>query len=313
MSDMTPSNGPTSDDALPKPSIKSERHPEPAVVRWLRVNPQYRRVALVFVAVSLISSSAIIAYVCWIRFLPPVWRWGFEPTTWRGILAFFGAFYLIVAPVVPFVFGGDWLSGIVNLFAEEREKQLKNSLSQLETSKVLTEESLATNDATGLIPRVRYSRLQLESYYTIGLGQTQRSFRYSILAMWIGFLIIAGGIVLYAVPIRPEIHRPNIHLLAIASGIVIELISALFLWIYRSSIGQLTYFYNRQMYLHSVLVAMKIADTMTDSDQAKHSIIDRILDSESQSRLKQPPLYRFRGTPKPEPAANGRAEPSSVS
>ncbi len=289
-------NAPASDESSKSPRTELEPSTEPALVRWLRVNPAYRRIALPVVAAAILLASAVIAYFCWFVLLLPVWRWGFEPPTWRAVLSLFAAFYLVLGPIAPFILGTNLLGRMLNLYTEEREQQLKASLTQLEASKALTEESLAANDQTGLIPLVRYSRLQLESYYTIGLGQSQRSFRYSILAMWIGFLVITGGIILSVMPSRTgTAPPPDIHLLTIASGMVIELISALFLWIYRSSIGQLTYFYNRQMYLHGVLVAMRIADTMKDSDGTKRLIVERILDPRSQDQPRLPALYKFRG------------------
>lgn len=291
------------------PEQARERRPDLSLVRWLRVNPRYRLAILSLVVAGLLLGSAFLGYVCWFLWIPPVWRWGFEPPTWRGGLAFFGAFYLAIGPFVPFALSGPLLSGILNLYTEEHERKMQAGLAQLDVSKALTEESLAASDRTGLIALVRYSRLQLESYYTIGLGQSQRSFRYSILAMWIGFFIITGGILLYVLPVRSATEpAPNIQLLTIASGTVIELISALFLWIYRSSIGQLTYFYNRQMYLHSVLVAMRIADTMTDSDATKRFVVERILDPDAHAQPKLPALYRFRGgvsaeSPTPSPTS----------
>jgi len=55
-------------------------------------------------------------------------------------------------------------------------------------------------------------------------------------------------------------------------------VSALFLWVYRSSTGQLTYFYNRQIHTHNVVMCFRIASSMENSDEAKRSIVDKVLD-----------------------------------
>ena len=125
----------------------------------------------------------------------------------------------------------------------------------------------------------------MKAYYKIGLTQTQRSFRYSLIAMWIGFSVILMGILLQVVDVellaKVGIRRldTNVTALVILSGAIIEVISAFFLWVYRTSIKQLNYFYNRQMYSHSVLMCHRIAETMkTNSDDAKKAIVEKILD-----------------------------------
>ena len=57
------------------------------------------------------------------------------------------------------------------------------------------------------------------------------------------------------------------------------LISALFLWIYRNSINQLNYFYNRQMHLHNVLVCERIAASMNEPDETRRTIVEKVLSS----------------------------------
>lgn len=111
--------------------------------------------------------------------------------------------------------------------------------------------------------------------------------------MWIGFFIIAFGIVSYIVPtsfINDKLLDGNFQIITIGSGVITEVISALFLWIYKNSIDRLTYFYNRQMFIHNSLLAYKIANTMNDSDKAKEIIVGKILEfgisSNKQSVLK---------------------------
>ena len=67
------------------------------------------------------------------------------------------------------------------------------------------------------------------------------------------------------------------RIFALAGGTVIEAISAFFLWVYSRSVTQLTYFYNRQIFNHSVLFCTTIASTMSDSEAAKAVIIDKVL------------------------------------
>jgi hypothetical protein len=71
---------------------------------------------------------------------------------------------------------------------------------------------------------------------------------------------------------------PDINVLVIAGGSITEIISALFLWVYRNSIGQLTYFYNRQMHLHNVLFCFRIAATMEKPDDTKRLIVEKVME-----------------------------------
>ena len=122
--------------------------------------------------------------------------------------------------------------------------------------------------------------------------------------MWIGFAIIIFGIVTNTVDLSPYIiiKNPNVQVVTISSGIITEVISALFLFIYNSSKNQLTYFYNRQVFVHNALLAYNIAISMKDPDNAKKLIIDKILEfgmsnsfmaqekSKEKSRLKKAPV-----------------------
>jgi len=141
---------------------------------------------------------------------------------------------------------------------------------------------LETTDQAGLLPLLRYSRAQLDAYYVMGLAQTRRSFINAVIAMWIGFAILLSGIALYVGPVEQfGIRRPStdFNLLVLSSAVVVEVISALFLWVYRSTIGQLTFYYRLQMHAHTAILCFRIADTMGHSDEAKRAIVDRLLDS----------------------------------
>jgi len=99
--------------------------------------------------------------------------------------------------------------------------------------------------------------------------------------MWIGFAFLIIGFSTYFLPVeRIGLNQPdNINTALISVGAIIEFISALFLWVYRSSTGQLTYFYNRQMYTHSVVLCYKIAESMSKGgDEAKQKIVEKVLE-----------------------------------
>ncbi len=249
------------------------------MVRYKRKG--FRTFVLVFIILVSIAASLALGYLFLYKWLPDLWAWGFEPTSWRAILSVFGAIYLVIGPFIPFMIMSNTISAIMELDAEDAEKEFQAGMNELEEKQNNYERILQEKDTEGLIPLITYSRIELEQYHKIGLSQTHRSYRYSILAMWIGFFIISFGIISYLVPfpfINTDLLGGNFQILTITSGIVTEVISALFLWIYRSSMNKLTYFYNRQVFIHNALLAYKMARTMKEPDAAKTTIIEKILE-----------------------------------
>lgn len=140
------------------------------------------------------------------------------------------------------------------------------------------------SDKAGLIELIRYSRLQLEAYYTVGLVQTRYGFRNSTIAMWLGFVLLFVGISWAIFPlerlmgITEQANKTSANVIILVSAAVIEFISAMFLWVYRSSMGQLTYFYDRQMYTHTALLCYQMADQMQQTtDETKQLIVASLL------------------------------------
>jgi hypothetical protein len=252
------------------------------LIKWLRYKS--RRIRLFFLVGTILLGLTVCAftsYLCIYLWLPQLWSWGFEPVTWRSVFSAIGAFYLVVGGLSPLYFMWDIIDGLIAIYAEEAEKEFNDKLNNITKKQNSYEEKLESNDKLGLIPLVTYSRIELEQYYKIGLTQTQKSYSYSIISMWIGFIIIIFGIVLYLFPsqfTKQDVSADNFHLIAIGSGVMTEFISALFLWIYKSSINNLTYFYNRQIFIHNTLLAFKLSESMTDGDAAKKVIIEKILD-----------------------------------
>lgn len=250
------------------------------ILNFLRNQKKWRVPALILSFLGIVVFGAVLFFI-WFRVIPNVWQWGFDKLSLKAIPAALSFLFLGSIPL-----GLVWLpistaGKILGLYIEDQEYETKQELRKVNVVQTKVEDQLEKEDVTGLIPLVRYSRVQLEAYYTIGLKQTQRSFRYSIIAMWIGFIIIVGGILHYVVPLEKLGITPiktDINVLILAGGGIIELISALFLWVYRNSIAQLTYFYNRQMHTHNILLCYRIADSMQSKDETKKIIVEKVLE-----------------------------------
>jgi len=239
------------------------------------------RIAGLFLFMLLTAVGAVALWYVWFRIVPGMWGWSLQ-AWWQfvpGILAIYlVGFFALALPALP-GWGFLW---VVGMFAEVEQEEIKRSLERASRHLERTETELEKNDTSGLVALVRYSREQLKSYYEIGLSQTHRSFRYSVVAMWIGFFIIVSGIVISVFPLETvfgiTLVRTEIETLVLAGGGIIEVISALFLWVYRSSISQLTYFYNRQIHTHSILMCNQIASSMDEPDATKQIIVEKVLE-----------------------------------
>ncbi|NJK52513.1 MAG: hypothetical protein HC936_06225 [Leptolyngbyaceae cyanobacterium SU_3_3] len=285
------------DESAINKSLESKRRPkqkESGWIKFLRRNPKLRWPAFIFVVILSFVAIVSLGYVCWYWWLVSLWNWGFNPPSWKGILSILGGLYLLIIPFMPLYIIPS-LDSILELIAEDREGALRRKVDEADEQQALVEKELEAKDASGLIPLIRYSRLQLQAYYKIGLTQTQRSFHYSVIAMWIGFIVIISGLIPHILSyLEPftRVRSDNIQTLTLAGGIVIEVISALFLWVYRSSIAQLTYFYDRQMYNHNILLCSKIIEEMSDGDTVRQIIVEKVLDKQWIKDISRPELYR---------------------
>ena len=263
------------------------------LIKYLENKKQYRTPAIIILLLCY-PASLIVFYFCWFEGIPYLIDWANGSTliwlTW--IPAAFGIFLLVFIPIWVIMGLSSLIRSVASISLHEEEHEVKRSI-----DKVLSEEekllnTVETGDKSGLIPLIKYSRLQLEAYYKIGLSQTRKSFRYSVIAMWIGFVFLILGFSTYFVPVEKlGLHRPeNINSALIAVGAIIEFISALFLWVYRSSTSQLTYFYNRQMYTHSVVLCYNIAESMeSGADEAKQKIVAKVLERSWSVERPSPP------------------------
>jgi hypothetical protein len=301
------SSDPTEPASKNPPNRSKQKSGKNILVEAVRYLPRWARfVVLSVLAVVFVAGFIGIAYLCWFVWLPQLWNWGFQPLSFRAVLSVLGAIYLLIIPFMPVYWVRDTFSGILDLFGEDAKAEASEQLLLMEEKQETAERIFSQKDTEGLLPLVNYSRIELKQYYLIGIEQAQKSYNNSIIAMWVGFVIIIFGIVSYILPfslVNEDLRGGNFQILTIGSGVVIELVSALFLFIFRSSTNQLTYFYNRQIFIHNALLSYKMATSMSDPDVAKKMIIEKILDFGSTAKVSATPLQ---GKPKLEKGGGGR-------
>jgi len=265
--------------------VVDAKHPRPILVAGWTIT------ALTFLAVL----GA--AYLCWYLFPPQLWKWA-TLQWWHWLPAVFGFCFLFAIPT----WVGWGAMSLTSFLADFSLSVADSALHKAQQAVRETEEEairrLEQTDGAGLLPLLKYSRAQLEAYYQIGLSQTRRGFFNSVLAMWLGFILLLVGVALYVVPMQQlglKSPSQDFRILIMGGATIIEFISALFLWVYRSSTAELIHFYNTQMHIHTSILCFRIADTMepAKSDDTKRAIVDKVLDWKSMPD--NPPLVGSQG------------------
>ncbi|MDH3535829.1 MAG: hypothetical protein OER87_08795 [Gammaproteobacteria bacterium] len=245
------------------------RRPKMLVVAWMIV-------ALLFIGIVPTT------YLCWWLGISHLSAWpGENLLLW--ILAGPGIFLLSFAPLW-YLMGVIYLLRIVaDISVSIEEEPIRAAQTSVMESEAEMIKRFESTDDVGLLPLLTYSRVQLDAYYNIGLNQTRKSFLHGIVAMWFGFALLLAGLALYIVPLSKFGLNPpaeNFEILVLGGAAIIEFISALFLWMYRSTTAQLTYLYDRQMYSHTAILCFRMASTIEKEkgDEARASIVAKLLD-----------------------------------
>jgi hypothetical protein len=224
-----------------------------------------------------------LAYLCW-YFLPPyLWGWATK-AAWHWIAAVFGFLFIWMPPIWGAMAASSLTGFVVDLSLSAQEAAVHKAQQDVRETEEDAIRRLEQTDTAGLLPLLKYSRAQLFAYYQMGLNQAKGSFFNSVVAMWLGFGLLLIGVALFVGPVEKiGLKRPpstDIEVVVMGGAAIIEFVSALFLWVYQSSIAQLTFFYNSQMHSHTSILCFRIASTMDQqkADDAKRAIIDKVLD-----------------------------------
>ena len=232
-------------------------------------------------AVVLFLSVIPVGYYAWWHWVPIIWAWVFEPPVWRTIVAVLILVALVVGPFAVLLAATTFGLSLADATVDMTDTEVAKTRDALKGAENDALDALVNSDEPGLLPLLKYSRAQLDAYYTVGLGQARRSFVNSVAAMWLGFCVLLIGLALplFAPYVGLNSPPPGRNFV-LGAGAIIEFISAAFLWVYRSATSQLSNFYNRQMHTHSWILCFRIATTIEQSsirDQAKQSIVETVL------------------------------------
>jgi hypothetical protein len=285
------------DTAPTESKPKEKRNP---LAEFLARHPRILAVGWAF-AILLLFSTFPALYFAWYVAPQTLWSWALV-NWWHAVLALLAGIGLLVVPFLPFGLAIPLIGSLAETTLKAAESDVTKAQYALRQTEREALEQLEKSDEPGLLPLLKYSRAQLEAYYAVGIGQARRSFLNSVLAMWLGFIVLLAGLAYeQAAPyLGSKVPPTEFRNLTLGAGAIIEFISAAFLWVYRSATVQLTNFYNRQMQTHTSVLCFRIASTIkepTSQDQGKITIVDTILRGTVSTGI--PPLPGAKGKRKP--------------
>jgi len=125
---------------------------------------------------------------------------------------------------------------------------------------------------------------ELREYYVISKRQANRAFSSTLIICILGFIVFVAGIVVNVLSTQDVIVYTTI------SGCIIEVISGLFFWLYKSTNTQLNLYHERLGATEKYLTDMQLAEKMSPEkkDEIYRYIIEVILIDNSTAARKAP-------------------------
>ncbi len=148
------------------------------------------------------------------------------------------------------------------------EKEIENKLKTVE-------ESICVDDDIDIMKLMFSNLKELREYYVISKRQANKTFSASIFVCFLGVVIYSLGIVFTC------ILNQDISLISIISGTTVEIISALFFWMYSKSISQLNIYHKRLSETEKYLITIQLVERISKEslDSELHFIIESILNN----------------------------------
>lgn len=145
-------------------------------------------------------------------------------------------------------------------------------------------------DALSLPNLFGFNRTLMEEYHSITKGQSERSFRYSQIASFVGLFILAGGAVVVFVPVS-DLVKIAIAGLAGLGTILSGYISRTFLRSHELSIQQLNNFFRQPLVSNYLLMAERLANDLSTEarSEAQLRIIEQIIEAARRAEEQVPP------------------------
>jgi len=128
------------------------------------------------------------------------------------------------------------------------------------TSSLLTKLERAADVDEYFSRLIQVNLSNMEQYYRLVRSQTEKSYALTQTVATVGFLLLASGIVL---SYTNGLEKPATAL-TVASGILVEFISAVMFYVYNKTVSQLNAYHDKLVSVQDTMLALKIAQIVKD-------------------------------------------------
>lgn len=122
---------------------------------------------------------------------------------------------------------------------------------------------------------VQINVTNLADYYTLVKVHTENSFRVTLVAGSLGFVLIFIGLI---IGFNNDGHIQTIAFITSGSGVLIEFISGIFFYLYNRTVSQLKLYHDSLITVQNILLSFKIIGEFSD-EKDKVSIMSEIISS----------------------------------
>ena len=244
-----------------------EDDPAPQVDSWLTSREreratQQRRIGTRLLVVALLPAFAAAAIA-----IAAILLGSYRGTVAAGIVA-------IIATMLAASGGITRLSySIARRRFLEREEAIQRAFA-VRRAAAKVEDTLSLPNLFG------FNRTLMDEYHSITKGQSERSFRYSQIASFVGLFILGGGAVVVFVPVS-DLVKIAIAGLAGLGTILSGYISRTFLRSHELSIQQLNNFFRQPLVSNYLLMAERLANGLSAEarSEAQLKIIGQVIEA----------------------------------
>ncbi|MGH0950692.1 TRADD-N-associated membrane domain-containing protein [Bacillus mycoides] len=138
-------------------------------------------------------------------------------------------------------------------------------------AKVVQSESEEIKDKNNVFNTIQLNLNQTTEYYTINKSQAKQSFRASIFAIVIGLITLVVGIWFM-------FSKENITMATISaiSSVLLEAIGGMYFYVYKKSLEQLNFFYDKLEKTQDTMVAIELTNNISD-DAKKMELQEKVI------------------------------------
>jgi hypothetical protein len=242
----------------------------------------------------------------------PFWiLWLFAPLIIGAFLiAFaeqFSKFYIVVFPIYEFdmprekfyllakyfISGFGWAVGIIGygslfigmqIYTESLRSLKKRAVSTGRIHTVIKQlEQLVNKEDEYFAKLINVNLSNIEAYYLLVKAQSDNSFRLTLACAIAGFIVLMAGILLSFIKGTDN----SATTITVASGVLIEFISAIFFYLYNKSVIQLNSYHDKLIDVQDTMLALKVSQDIKNDEVLKNQTLKYLTEALT-SRLVHP-------------------------